>query len=123
MHFDRVMAANDRKKDIKSTVNLLRAISDAQLQPSTDVDAEDEEHAMALKSERYIDGLNYRAIKSPGACKGQAVSALASCIPIEKKGRVKRGLIQAGAARTPLRRPAWVRKAPCPSHALATAAA
>jgi hypothetical protein len=68
MHFDRVMAANDKKKDIKSSVNLLRAIADAQLQSSTDVDAEDEGHAMALKSERYIDGLNYRAIKSLGAC-------------------------------------------------------
>ena len=82
MHFDRVMAANDKKKDIKSIVNLLRAISDAQLQPSTDVDAEEDEgHAMALKSERYIDGLNYRAIKSLGACKRQAVSALTFCIP------------------------------------------
>ena len=82
MHFDRVMAANDKKGDIKSIVNLLRAIANAQLQPSTDVDAEDEWHAMALKSERYIDGLNYRAIKSLGACKGQAVSALTFCIPM-----------------------------------------
>jgi hypothetical protein len=50
---------------------LLRAVADAQLQrcnaPSTDVDAEDEGHAMALKSERYIEGLHYRAIKSLGA--------------------------------------------------------
>jgi hypothetical protein len=79
MHFDRVMAANDKKKDIKSIVNLLRAISDAQLQPSTDVDAEEDEgHAMALKSERYIDGLNYRAIKSLGAVRGKPFLRLPS---------------------------------------------
>jgi hypothetical protein len=60
---------------------LLRAIADAQLQPSTDVDAEVEGHAMALKSERYIEGLHYRAIKSLGVYEGQAVSALTFCIP------------------------------------------
>jgi hypothetical protein len=38
----------------------------------------------------------------------------------QARGAGKRGLIQASAARTPLHRPAWVRKAPCPSHTLAT---
>jgi hypothetical protein len=47
-----------KKSDSASTANLLRAIADAQLQPSTDVDAEDEGHAMALKSERHIEGLH-----------------------------------------------------------------
>jgi hypothetical protein len=73
MHFDRVMAANDKPGDIKSIVNLLRAIALKGVQHGG--------HAMSLKSERYIDGLNYRAIKSLGACKGQAVSAITFCIP------------------------------------------
>jgi hypothetical protein len=34
MHFDRVKAANDKPGDIKSIVNLLRDIADAQLQSS-----------------------------------------------------------------------------------------
>jgi hypothetical protein len=39
MHFDHLWAANDKQSDSNSIINLIRAVADAQLQPSTDVDA------------------------------------------------------------------------------------
>jgi hypothetical protein len=66
MHFDRVMAANDKKKDTKSIVNLLRAIADAQLQSSTDVDAED--------AKKSLSPWPCSILASSKSCKQQAFS-------------------------------------------------